>query len=73
MKKIFLFYFSFFSILSFSQEKIAQDIFVNIINSIGNNFNPPPSLEIVQSENNPAYYSPNKNKIFIEEKVLKKF
>lgn len=73
MKKIFLFFFGFFSILSFSQEKIAQDIFKNIINSIGNNFNPPPRLEIVKSENNPAYYSPKKNKIFVEQKVLKIF
>tara|TARA_B100001093_G_scaffold126525_1_gene119090 strand:+ start:344 stop:1807 length:1464 start_codon:yes stop_codon:yes gene_type:complete len=53
-----------------SQEKIAQDVFKKIVNSIGNNFNQLPTLEIVKTENNPAYYSPRDNKIYIEKKTL---
>ena len=56
-----------------SQETIVRDVFIKIVNSIGNNFNPPPKLEIVKTESNPAYYWPRDNKIYIEEKVLKIF
>ena len=73
MKKILFIFSLLVSISVFSQEQITQDIFKNIVNSIGNNFNPPPKLEIVKTENNPAYYSPQKNKVYIEEKVLRIF
>ena len=35
----------------------VHEIFENIIESIGNNFNGKPKLEIVSTQNNPAYFS----------------
>lgn len=71
---------NFFTILLFivsinanSQEIIVKDVFDKIVNSIGNNINPPPIIEIVKTDNNPAYYNPRENKICIEEKVLSIF
>ena len=73
MKNIFTAILLFVSFSINSQEEIAQNVFKKIINSIGNNFNQPPILEIVNTENNPAYYSPRDNKIYIEDKTLKIF
>lgn len=51
----------------------VYEIFENIIESIGNNFNGKPKLEIVSTQNNPAYFSTREKKIFIEEKVINLF
>ena len=49
------------------------DIFNNIIRGIGNNFNRTPKIEFVNTENNPAYFSPKKKTIYIENKVINLF
>ncbi len=54
-------------------EKKALEIFNRVVNSIGNNFNGIPKIEIVDSENNPAYFSPKNKTIYIENKVLNIF
>ena len=54
-------------------EKKTLEIFDRVVNSIGNNFNGVPKIEIVTSENNPAYFSPKNKTIYIENKVLNIF
>ena len=49
------------------------DVFNNIISGIGNNFNRIPKIEFVNTENNPAYFSPKKKTIYIENKVINLF
>ena len=54
-------------------EKKTLEIFDRVVNSIGNNFNGVPKIEIVTSENNPVYFSPKNKTIYIENKVLNIF
>ena len=49
----------------------VEDVYVNIINAIGNSNPRPPTLIISQSNGNPASYSPKKKTISVEEDVLK--
>ena len=54
-----------FSLPVYSQQENVNTIFNKIVNTIGNNFNGSPKLEIIDTENNPAYFLPNEKKIFI--------
>ena len=49
------------------------DIFNNIVKSIGNDFNRSPKIEFVDTENNPAYFSPKKKTIYIEKNLINLF
>jgi len=63
----------FFITLSHSQNDCQNEvlkIFDNIIFNIGNNFPSPPNLEFSDTENNPAWISPSKKIIYIENKLI---
>ena len=67
------YFFIFFITLSHSQNDCQNEvlkIFNNIIYNIGNDFPSPPNLEFSDTQNNPAWISPSKNTIFIENKLI---
>ena len=71
MRHFFLFlFFSYFANSQQVSEVTAIEIFDNIIHVIGNNNPRPPSLIFKSSTSNPASYSPSRNRIQIEYKVL---
>ena len=72
MKIIYIFFFiniSFIYSNDDCQGKV-NIIFDDIINSIGNNFPTPPKLAFSNTVNNPAWISPSKNTIYIENKLI---
>ena len=66
---LLIFFISFSYSQNQCQDKVLK-IFDNIIFSIGNDFPSPPSLEFSNTENNPAWISPSKQTIFIENKLI---
>ena len=70
-KLLFFIYTFFCFITSYSQNsnrQIAQNVFNNITNSVGNNFPSPPKLSFVNTESKVAYI--NNGNVFLEIKAL---
>ena len=71
MRHIYLLIFSIFCHNISAQETLelkVQEIYQNIISSIGNSFPPPPTLNIIESKNKVAYMT--NNGIFLEKKTI---
>ena len=67
---IFFIIIELFSLPVYSQQENVNTIFNKIVNTIGNNFNGAPKLEIIDTENNPAYFLPNEKKFSLKIKRL---